>query len=321
MIISQQVPVIKTKQPLRALLVSFLVLVSLILVGCGGEEAATTVAIPTPIEESVDTAESLPTAPTPEAPTAVPPTKAPAATDVPEATDAAEVTYTPEPVDQGGGGVLAGGNCANPYFPVVEGATYRYSSTNSLTGPSEYTLIYSNATDDSFDMTFDFGEGEGEEAVGITQTWQCTADGLLAPELLQFNNVDMPFEFETIEAEGLTFTTSTEPGTTWTTHYVVAGSGETEGVTMTMQQTMDLNHEVVGVEAVSVPAGDYPTAVRVESTGTIALVTSVGETGSDPVTIDWSQTTWYVENVGMVRQETIDLFGDAPSVTELVAIE
>lgn len=302
-------------------MVTLLVLVSITLVACGGgepaepEAEATIVAISTPIEKAADTAESLPPAPTPDVATAGLATEAPATTDVPE------VTYTPEPVDQGGGGVFAGGNCANPYFPVAEGATYRYSSTNSLTGTSEYTLTYSNAADNSFDMTFDFGEGEGEEAVDITQTWQCTADGLLAPDLLQFNNVDMPFEFETIEAEGLTFPTSTEPGTMWTTHYVVVGSGETEGVTMTMQQTIDLNHEVVGVEAVSVPAGDYPTAVRVDSTGTISLVTSVSETNADPVTIDWSQTTWYVENVGMVRQETLDLFGDAPSVTELVAIE
>ena len=61
-----------------------------------------------------------------EEPTAVLVTEAPATTAVPQATVEPEATYTLEPIDQGGGGIVTGGNCANPYFPVADGAIYRY---------------------------------------------------------------------------------------------------------------------------------------------------------------------------------------------------
>jgi hypothetical protein len=305
------------------------VVVCLMLVACRAEEPAAESAPPP--ATVVSAAPTQPPATEPEttsAPadlTAAPPTDAPAETIA--ATSSPEATYTAEPVDQGGGGIgpqgnTPAGNCANPYYPVLAGATYRYRSTDSLSGTTDYRITYHNITSDSFEVSFDFGEPDDPEAVTITQTWQCTAEGLLAPGVLQLSNMEMPFTFEVVEAVGLTLPSSFETGETWTTHYVVVGSGDVESTSMSMEQTIDLTNEIVGTEAVSVPAGDYPAAVRVESSGTISIATTLGETAAPATMFDWSQTTWYVEGVGMVRQESAGILDETtPTVVELVAIE
>jgi hypothetical protein len=342
MIMSQQRPAIKTKHPRRVLLPSCLLLLCFLLVACGGDETAapeaespgsTTVVVPTPIEAATDTAQSLPASPTALQPTDVPPTPAAATATTEIATSVAtgmpEATYTAEPVDQGGGGFgpggsAAGGNCTHPYFPIADGSTYRYRNTDSLTGETEYTVTYSETTDDNFTAMYNFGEGD--EATSFSQTFQCTDEGIFSPGPLRFpEEMGVEMEFEVVEASGLTLPVSSrlEPGETWTTRYVVQGTGENEGLTFQWNQTMEFTNEVVAIEPVSVPAGDYPAAVRVDSTGTVSIVTTIGDTEAPLMSFDLDQSTWYVENVGMVRQEASDLFGDsaeAMSVVELLEI-
>lgn len=326
-----------TNRPSGAVLVTILLLVMLILTACGGdgetaapEAEATTVAVPTAMEEP--TVEAEPTAdaePSAEAePTGVSPTELPP-TEPAAATSELEPTYTPEAIDQGGGGATGGstiveGDCANPYFPVTEGTTYRYRSSDGLSGESEYTITYSEVADDSFVATYNFDD-EGE-TTSFSQTYQCSDEGILSPGPLQFpEEMGMEMEFTVVEASGLTVPTSTRmtPGETWTTRYVVQGIGESEGMSFQWEQTMEFENEVVSIEEVSVPAGDYPAAVRVDSTGTVSVVTTVGETSMPLMSFDLDQSTWYVENIGMVRQESPDLFTDEgeTSVVELVGIE
>ncbi len=321
----------------RALIVILILLLGLALIACGGGEAtatpegeATTVAVPTAMEEP--TAEADPTAeaepPTQAESTTAPSTESPA-TEPAAATDEVEPTYTPEAIDQGGGGATSGGtivegDCANPYFPVVDGTTYRYRSSDGLSGESEYTVTYSEVADDSFVATYNFDD-EGETS-SFSQTYQCNDEGILSPGPLQFpEEMGMEMEFTVVEANGLTVPASTRmtPGESWTTRYVVQGIGESEGMSFQWEQTMEFENEVVAIEEVSVPAGDYPAAVRVDSTGTISVVTTVGETSMPLMSFDLDQSTWYVENIGMVRQESPDLFTDEgeTSVVELVGIE
>lgn len=332
-------PFSTTKRPSSAVWV-ILLLATFILTACGGggetaesETEATTVAIPTMMEEPTLATDSLPATATPEAAAAVSPTApataVPGATEEAQPTATLEATYTPEPVDAGGGGATEGstlvsGNCANPYFPLAEGLTYRYRTTDSFTGESEYTITYSEITDDSVVATYNFDQDE--ETSTFSQTFQCSEEGILSPGPLQFpEEMGMEMEFTVVEATGLTLPAASRltPGETWTTRYVVLGVGESEGMSFQWEQTMEFENEVVAIEAVSVPAGDYPAAVRVDSTGAVSVVTTIGETETPLMSFDLEQSTWYVENIGMVRQESPDLFSDEgeTSVVELVGVE
>ncbi|MEZ4518009.1 MAG: hypothetical protein R3C44_14710 [Chloroflexota bacterium] len=90
-------------------------------------------------------------------------------------------------------------------------------------------------------------------------------------------------------------------------------------------QVMEMTNEIVGIESVTVPYGSFDNAIKVVSTGTLEMTTSMGDTEMPAMSIDTSNVTWYVENVGRVRSEDLsDSFGtgDASStVTELISIE
>lgn len=54
-----------------------------------------------------------------------------------------------------------------------------------------------------------------------------------------------------------------------------------------MVQTMDMTNSVVGIESVTVPAGQFADAVRVDTAGTIAIAFSMGGTPSRLQRLKW----------------------------------
>lgn len=297
------------RRPTPRRFVLFLALLSLsALVACGGNgeapaDGATEVVAPTPAA----TAEAAPTeAPSTEAqPTEPPPTEA-APTEAPAA----------EPASSGD---LPEGDCANEFFPVVEGRSLRYGNTIPGLGASETTHTFSDVTDSSFTVTIDLGEGDT-----LTQSWTCTADGLLSPEFTQLPGGMEGMTIEYVEAEGVSVPPADQmqPGGEWTTHYVVnATLPDTGAGAMTMTETIDLVNSVTAIEAVSVPAGDYPDAVRVETTGTISIAMTMGDQTQPATEVAMNFTTWYVAGVGMARQEMEGMLDSGAIVTELVAVE
>ncbi len=293
----------------RLVLLLMLVLAMVALAACGGNDAseAQQTDVAPAATEAVVEATSVAEAPTAE------PTETP--TEEPTAEPEAE------PTAQTTSGVTLAGNCANAYFPVVDGRVYTYSSSISGFGVSNFTQTYSDVTDDSFTITIDSGSGES-----FSNTWTCTGEGMLSPEFTQMpGGMEGMLSIDFVEAEGVTLPSEDmfQPGESWTTHYVakavinIPGSGE-----MNMTQTIDMTNNVIGTEAVSVPAGDFDSAVRVDTTGAVTM--DMGDTGMT-TTIDMSYSSWYVENVGLVRQEFASVFGvegaDNPSVTELLSYE
>lgn len=293
----------------RFVLFLMLLLAAAALAACGGgdaPEAQQTDVAPAATEAVVE-ATSIAEAPTPE------PTETP--------TEEPTAEPTAEPAAQTTSGMTLAGNCANAYFPVVDGRVYTYSSSISGFGVSNFTQTYSDVTDDSFTITIDSGSGES-----FSNTWTCTGEGMLSPEFTQMpGGMEGMLSIDFVEAEGVTLPSEDmfQPGESWTTHYVakavinIPGAGE-----MNMTQTIDMTNNVIGIEAVSVPAGDFDSAVRVDTTG--AIIMDMGNTGMT-TTIDMSYSSWYVENVGLVRQEFSSVFGvegaDNPSVTELLSYE
>lgn len=294
-------------------------LFALALAACGSDQEAaeTEVVNPTEVAEAPTEEPAAVEEPTEAQATDVPATEAsPAEAPTAEATTEAPATEAPdEPV-------LMTGDCGNAFYPVVEGRVLTYNSTIAGLGESTYSTTFSDVSESSFTVTTDVGEGEA-----IAVNWTCTAEGMLSPEFSQLPGAGEGFSIEFVEAEGVSIPSEDlfQPGGSWTTHYVAnATMADTGAGEMTMVQTMDMTNTVTGIEAVSVPAGDYPEAVRVETTGTIGIAMSIGDTAQPATSVSMSYVTWYVEGIGMVRQDLSSLLGEAgvgDSVTELVSVE
>lgn len=298
--------------PLLALL-----LLLLALAACSGDEPADEATIAT--EVTAPTTESVVAEPTiAELTAAEEPTAA--ATTAAEPT-AAPVEPTPTLATAEETAALPAGDCSNAFYPVIEGRTLRYANNIPGFGVTEHAITHSDVTDTSFTATTDLGDGNV-----LTQTWTCSGEGLLQPEFSQLPTGDqVTLTIEFVESSGLTIPAADQfqPGATWTTRYVAnatlsdSGAGE-----MLMEQTTELTHTVIGPETITVPAGEFE-AMRVETTGNVIAVTSVGGVAVPPTEIPMSFVSWYTEGVGLVRQEWTDLFGagSEAATTELVAIE
>ena len=298
----------------RVLLGVTLLIMILAMSACGGS-ASETAEVPTQdspavaVEPTQESAEPVATE-------VIAPTEVPS-TDVPPTA----VEPTNEPTTESSEVTLPEGLCANPYFPVVEGAKYTYQSESASLGPSTSAFVFSNVTPSSFDMDLIVDDDSF-----ITYTWQCFEDGLLSPSA-QFNNgLDMTVEL--VESSGITFPTSgnIKVGETWTTHYVLNATMPDSGAgAMNIDETMDLVNEIVAIEPVSTPYGDFDDAVKVQTTGTINMISSMGDTELPAMIINMSSNTWYVKDVGRVRSEEMtDLFAaddSEPFVSELISIE
>lgn len=295
-----------------------LLLLTLALAACGSDTPADEAAIAT---EAVAAAEVAPTDAPAAATAAVEPAVVP--TEAPPTVAPTEAAAEPTPTlaTAGSTDALPAGDCSNPFYPVVEGRTLRYTNNIPGFGVTEHTLTHSDVTDTSFTATTDLGEGNV-----LTQTWTCSGEGLLQPEFSQLPTGDeVTLTIEFVESSGLTIPAADQfqPGATWTTSYVAnatlsdSGAGE-----MLMEQTTELTHTVIGPESITVPAGTFE-AMRVETAGNVSAVTTVGGVSVPPTEFPLNFVSWYAEGVGLVRQEWTDLLGagSAAATTELVAIE
>lgn len=269
-------------------------------VACGGDNEAQVVEAPT----------EAPATEAPAQPTAVPPTAAP-----PTAEPTAEPP-TEEPEQ-----VFAPGECGNAFYPVVDGRAMTYSTNAADLGAAEYTTIFTNVTDSSFTLTTDLGDGDV-----FATDWQCSTEGLLSPEFSQLPGGLEGMSIEFVDATGVTIPSENmfQVGESWPTHYVANATMAIDDTSsLTMIQTIDMTNTVTGIESVTVPAGDYPEAVVVETVSTISTAMSNGDEAQPAMTIEMNYTSWYVEGVGLVKQEITEFFGDSGGsyITELIAVQ
>lgn len=302
-------------RPVRlACLVVLTALFMLLLAACGGST----------LPESQPTA--LPA--TEPAPVAEAPTDSPVPTDVPDPTEvpATEIPATepaPEPTEEPSAEPVANavtGNCVNPYFPVTDGRTMVYESTDPLAGTTSYSITYGNTSEGGFTATFTL---EGQEE-SFTMEWTCTEAGLLSPNLSGLLGDMEGIEVEVLEASGVTLPSADEMevGATWSTNYAMRMTFSDESLgSMVMNQTIANSSEIVARESVTVPYGTFD-ALRIESSGTVQMAMDLEGTPMPAPSVDITSTSWYVEGIGMVREETPDMMGTGagPSITELVDI-
>lgn len=210
-------------------------------------------------------------------------------------------------------------NCYHPYFPITKDA---YRTYQESTGEG-YTLRVADIGQDSFTLVQEMTT----ESTLFSAEWFCSESGILSGSFSQFDFLNMTGEDEdmpeivvdTFEWEGETLPAPELliPGYQWTTTYQMHGEINIENFPQTFSTSVSIEYEVGAVEEVTVPAGTFPEAVRVDSYGIVEMMLELGETTMPFTTADFSSSTWYVEGVGMVQ--TSDEFTGFSNRIELIA--
>jgi hypothetical protein len=109
-------------------------------------------------------------------------------------------------------------------------------------------------------------------------------------------------------------------GSTWDTNWKMAGTMTVpEAGSVKAEIDVQQTNTIAAIESVTVPAGTYPEAVRVDSTMDIAITAKMGGMTVPATTTTVNSSSWYVEGVGLVKNVSPDESGEA--TMELVAVE
>jgi hypothetical protein len=208
--------------------------------------------------------------------------------------------------------------CGVPYYPVRAGLEkqYRVTYERNAAPAADYTEGYANIGPDSFTLRYQFPE------LSVSTGWNCTGEGMVA---LEYGNLDFArqsnnFKMETVGRTGVTVPAADRwrEGGEWRSSYEIRTElAGPQGASGRGSGTIEITNRVVGRERVTVPAGTYD-ALKVESTMAMKLTVRVGQM-TVPTNTNVRNTTWFAENVGMVR--AVSAGGDfAGATTELVSL-
>lgn len=241
---------------------------------------------------------------------------APAEVTAPDAETMGEVADVPEEaaeedLETGLINSEASGFCNHAFFPVRSDTVWHYQISGEGEELTDYSITFKDITGDSFtaQQTFD-------DDLSVEARWDCNEEGLISAQFVNLIFSDAPeLDFETLSIDGVFMPPAEDwvVGTTWANDFEVSFSVSAEGMVISSTFNINIQNEIVAIEPITVPAGSYDEAVRVESTSTVVME-AFGETS---VAVDF--TSWYVEGVGLVRNVTS---GDGEDVVmELVELK
>lgn len=187
--------------------------------------------------------------------------------------------------------------CNNPYYPVVNGATWVYE----IEGAGQTTYTMSTGEDGSFTITI------ASENATFYMDGQCTEDGIILVDRgqdLQYQSEDGGSTVSSQVVEGVTLPDDIQVGDDWVQVYVLnAVSGD-----QSLESTITTNYIAAAYESVSVPAGNLM-ALRIDQTGTMNMNGQEFPTGG---------SSWYVDGIGVVKSAT-GIGGETQAVGQLLS--
>jgi len=202
------------------------------------------------------------------------------------------------------------GDCFNPYYPVTTGKVWNYI-TKTETGEDPFSIYYEDVTSSSYTQAIQTGDSL------VKIAWTCSPDGLLSN---QFSSLGISgvegVEFQTVDVTGLAL--PSEPnwqvGFSWDTGYKLKLIITADENTLESEGEAVMTNTIAAIESVTVPAGTYPNAYRVDVTSTMNILL-FGTQSEIPL----NYSNWFVKDIGMVKSS----FGDSPIPVEveLISIE
>ncbi len=210
---------------------------------------------------------------------------------VPPSPTAALPTATPiapEPI-------AVAGECQNPYSPVVAGASwqYRFSGPDPET-ESTFVRSITAVRANGFDEQDVFGD------LTRQSSWECRQGNLInltSASSLSVAVAGMPTTQMTVEANtGITFPADPRPGMAWTQNVVLRSRIDQGGMDLESRNAMDISCQAIGMETVSVPAGNFE-ALRVDCTSKMEVSVS----GIQAFPLTETSSAWYARGVGWIK--------------------
>lgn len=202
------------------------------------------------------------------------------------------------------------GACANPFQPVNESIRWKYQLTSG--GEIQtFDVFLQDVSPESFTRIVEFPD------LSVESSWTCGEEGLVS---LQYGSITTTgldnFGINTLDVKGVSIPSADlwEVGYTWQNEYITEISIAMGENSFAGQGTIKLDYTITGIESVTVPAGTYDNAYKVNT----AITISVDLAGST-TTISTGSNDWYVENIGLVRSESSSQ--DFPYILELIALE
>lgn len=189
--------------------------------------------------------------------------------------------------------------CTNPYFPVVNGANWGYTSSGGVGGSYGYISTISSVSDTGFMIDNAFNDG-----LLASVEWTCAEGNLTTLDTGQSAAVGtsgMTTVINSAAATGYTIPVAFAEGQEWT--YVVLVNATnymdgTEQATADSQTSFECKYE--GTQAITVPAGTFNSVYYKCSIINTATVYIDG-VAYGPISTVWDSTTWLAEGVGIVQ--------------------
>ena len=205
--------------------------------------------------------------------------------------------------------------CTNPFYPVVESATWNYSIVSSP--PDTFVRTITEINPDGFTSQDIFSTGTNQIV-----RWECQEGTLIALDpagteatsSVVLSGLDI--ELQATDQEGITLPSDIKEGDTWSQHFTVEGILNYNGQDVSSPAQSDSTCVAAGEEMITVPAGSF-SALRVDCIITIEVKFSAMGF-SFPFTIESNSTSWYSPGIGMVRNSSIAM-DDSTTTVELTS--
>jgi hypothetical protein len=190
--------------------------------------------------------------------------------------------------------------CFNEYQPVREGATWNYNLTGTATDTFSRRIVVVNERNFTEQDAFTSG-------LVRDMRWRCREGNLIAlnPPSGNFSSINEEgvwVEFETSELEGVTIPNAIINGAVWKQTMTVEGKQNIYNVEYKAKNIIENNCTAVGNEAVTVPAGTFE-AVRIDCNVVVNVSLAI-EDKPNQVVLTFTNISWYVRNVGLVKSAT-----------------
>jgi hypothetical protein len=192
------------------------------------------------------------------------------------------------------------GECSNPYYPVVEGASWQYSGSNAQSGPFSFTRAFAEIHSDGFT-----DQDTWDNGLTRTGEWSCEDGNLKALSAGAgagtVSTSNLSFVADSTTSEGVTLPAQIGAGDSWSQTIRTEGSMTMEGgLTADAVNEASMRCTAQGTASVTVPAGTFD-AMRVECAIDMTITMTMSGMEVPPVAITSTQESWYASGVGWVK--------------------
>ena len=189
------------------------------------------------------------------------------------------------------------GACANPYLPVVAGATWNYKMTGSISDTFTRSIVAVDGS--SFTDQDVFGTGVTRQG-----KWNCDGGNLTAlnpsnGSSASVSTENVSVDFQTTAFSGVTLPATVNPGDAWEQATTLEGDETINDMVIPAKNEFTNSCKAVGMESVTVEAGTFD-AMRVDCMTNMKITITMQETPVE-TTVILNGSNWYAENVGMVK--------------------